>query len=318
MTTRPLLTITLAASTAFIACARTDTGSFQGYVEGEYVYIGSGVPGRLERLLVTRGQRVEASVPLFQLESNQEAAALRQADQTLGAAQAQLADLQTGRRAAELEVIRAQFEQASASEKQSASQFARDTAQLEAGGISRMQLDASRTKHEVDAARVRELKGQLEVAELSARPEQIRAQTSQVAASRAMVDQTRWRLDQKQVVAAQAGAVVDTLFREGEWVPAGSPVVRMLPPANVKVRFFVPQPALSRFPIGGTLKIRCDGCAREVEATVSYVSTEPEFTPPIIYSNETRAKLVFMIEARPAVEDAPTLRPGQPVAVIAP
>jgi HlyD family secretion protein len=318
MKTRSLLPMTLAAAAAVTACARTDTGTFQGYVEGEFVYIGSGVAGRLERLLVARGQRIEAGTPLFQLEANQEAAALRQADQTLGAAQAQLADLQTGRRREELEVIRAQFEQATATEKQSASQLARDEAQLEAGGISRMQLDASRAKHEVDAARVRELKGQLEVAELAARPDQIRAQSSQVAATRAVVDQTRWRLDQKQVVAAQAGAVVDTLFHEGEWVPAGSPVVRMLPPANVKVRFFVPQPSLARFPVGGKLTLRCDGCAREVMATVSYVSTEPEFTPPVIYSNETRAKLVFMIEARPAPEDAAILRPGQPVEVVAP
>jgi HlyD family secretion protein len=118
------------------------------------------------------------------------------------------------------------------------------------------------------------------------------------------------------VVTPQAGAVIDTLFREGEWVPAGSPVVRLLPPANVKVRFFVPEGSLTLFPVGKRLTVRCDGCAAAVESTVSYVSTEPEFTPPIIYSNETRAKLVFMIEARPAAEGASALRPGQPVEVV--
>jgi HlyD family secretion protein len=214
-------------------------------------------------------------------------------------------------------VVRAQLEQARAAQTQSASQLARDTAQLEAGGIARMQLETSRAKHDVDAARVRELERQLEVAELSGRPAQIRAQASQVAATRAAADQTRWRLDQKKVEASQAGLVVDTLFREGEWVPAGSPVVRMLPPSNVKVRFFVPQPSLGLVPVGRKLTVRCDGCPKAVAATVSYVSTEPEYTPPIIYSNDTRAKLVFMVEARPAVEDAQTLRPGQPVEVVA-
>jgi HlyD family secretion protein len=299
------------------ACSGTTPGTYQGYVEGEFVHVGSGVAGRLERLAVQRGQNVEANARLFDLESMQEGAAVKQAEEALAAAEAQLADMGTGRRTAEVDVVRAQLAQATAAERQSASQLARDTASLEAGGISQMQLEASRAKHDVDAARVRELRGQLEVAELSGRPEQIRAQESQVAAARAAAEQTRWRLEQTQMAAPQAGVVVDTLFREGEWVPAGSPVVRMLPPGNVKVRFFVPQPELNRVPIGQRVTIRCDGCtAAEVAATVSYVSTEPEYTPPIIYSNETRSKLVYMVEARPAAQDGPSLRPGQPVEVV--
>ena len=314
MTTRQFVTI--AAVAALPACSRRSPGTYQGYVEGEFVHVGSGVAGRHQRLLVARGQSVEASAALFELESDQEAAAVRQADEALLAAKAQLADLGKGRRRAEVEVVRAQLEQATAAEKQSATQLARDTAQLEAGGIPRMQVDASRARHDVDLARVRELRSQLEVAELAARPEQIRAQTSQVEATRAAADQTRWRLDEKRVAATQAGVVADTLFREGEWVPAGSPVVRILPPANVKVRFFVPQASLSLLPIGRKLTVRCDGCPRSVGATVSYVSSQPEFTPPVIYSNDTRAKLVFMIEARPDVEGASALRPGQPVEVV--
>jgi HlyD family secretion protein len=298
------------------ACSEGTPGRYQGYVEGEFVHVGSGVAGRLERLAVQRGQNVERNAALFDLESMQEAAAVKQADEALAAAEAHLADMGTGRRSAEVDVVRAQLAQATAAEKQSASQLARDTASLEAGGISQMQLEASRAKHDVDAARVRELQGQLEVAELSGRPEQIRAQESQVAAARAAAEQTRWRLEQTQMTAPQAGVVVDTLFREGEWVPAGSPVVRMLPPGNIKVRFFVPQPELYLVPVGQSVAIRCDGCVADVAATVSYVSTEPEFTPPIIYSNETRSKLVFMVEARPSLEDGPALRPGQPVEVV--
>src|SRR4051812_36883992 len=311
-----LLRTLCAAMTLFLGCSRNRPVTYQGYVEGDFVHVGAGVGGRLERLAVSRGQTVDANAMLFDLEATQEAAAVKQADEAVNVARAQLADLGTGRRGAEIEVVKAQLEQAAAAEQQSASQLARDTAQLEAGGIARAQLDASRARHEVDAARVRELRGQLGVADLPARPDQLRAQASHVAAARAAVDEARWRLEQKHVVSTRAGVVTDTLFREGEWVAAGVPVVRLLPREHIKVRFFVAQASLALFPVGRTLTIRCDGCAAPVEATVSYVSTEPEFTPPVIYSNETRAKLVFMIEARPAVASASALRPGQPVEIV--
>jgi HlyD family secretion protein len=298
------------------ACSNDRSGTYQGYVEGEFVHIGSAVGGRLEHLLVTRGQNVEAKAALFDLDSTEEAAAVKQADDSVNAAKAHLADMGTGRRSAEMDVVRAQLEQATAAEKQSASQLARDTAQLNLGGISQMQLDASRAKHDVDVARVRELKGQLQVAELSARPEQIAAQAAQVAASNAAADQARWRMDQKHITSAQAGLIVDTLYREGEWVPPGAPVVKMLPPGNLKVRLFVPQSALSQLPIGHSVSVRCDGCASGVSGEVTYVSTEPEFTPPIIYSNENRSKLVFMVEVRPAATNGVALHPGQPVEVV--
>jgi HlyD family secretion protein len=307
------------AMTAVCAtCAKDGPATYQGYVEGEFVHVAAGAGGRLERLFVERGQTVQADAPLFQLEASQETAAVRQADETAAAARAHLADLQTGRRSTEIEVIRAQREQAVIAEQQSASQLERDVAQFDAGGIARAQLDESRMRHEVNTARVRELTAQLAVADQSARPEQIRAQSSQIAAADAVRDQTRSRLDEKRLTAMQAGLIVDTLFREGEWVPPGSPVVRLLPPANVKIRLFIPQPSLSLFPVGARLAIHCDGCPTDVAAAVSYVSTEPEFTPPIIYSNETRAKLVFMIEARPTDDGGRALRPGQPVTVTRP
>ena len=103
--------------------------------------------------------------------------------------------------------------------------------------------------------------------------------------------------------------------RVGEWVPAGNPVVQMLPPQNLKVRFFVPEAAIASLAPGRTIAIHCDGCAADVPARITYVSREAEYTPPVIYSNESRTKLVFMVEARPALAAAPKLQPGQPVAV---
>ena len=110
--------------------------------------------------------------------------------------------------------------------------------------------------------------------------------------------------------------MTDTLYRQGEWVPAGNPVVKLLPPLNVKVRFFVPETIVGGLASGRAVSIHCDGCPADVPATLTYVSNDAEFTPPVIYSNETRSKLVFMIEARPSVENAAKLRPGQPVSVM--
>ncbi len=296
-------------------CSAEKSQGYQGYVEGEYVYLASPLGGRLERLMVQRGQKVEADTALFKLEAVDEAAAKRQADDQLKAAQAQLADLRLGRRAPEVDVVKAQLAQAQAAQAQAAQQLKRDEAQFEVGGIARAQVDDSRANLEIKAAHARELMEQLRVSRLPARGEQIRAQDAQVAAARAAADQLAWRLGQKEVASAQAGLVVDTLYREGEWVPGGSPVVRMLPPANVKLRFFVPEAIVGGLQPGRKVTLHCDGCAANIPATVSYIADAPEYTPPVIYSNETRAKLVFMVEARPAPEHAAALRPGQPVTV---
>jgi HlyD family secretion protein len=308
--------LALAALLALAGCSDDKTPAYQGYVEGEYVHVASPVGGRLERLAVQRGQLVEAKALLFELEADQETAAKQQADEQLKASEAQLADLKLGRRNPEVDVARAQLAQARAAEAQAEQQLKRDEAQFKAGGIARAQLDDSRANYEIKAARSRELAGQVEVTRLPAREDQIRAQDAQVAAARAASSQSGWRLDQKRVAATQGGLVVDTLYREGEWVPAGSPVVRMLPPKNVKVRFFVPEAVAGALKPGRDAVVRCDGCGADIAAKVSYISPAPEYTPPVIYSNETRAKLVFLVEARPALENASRLRPGQPVAVV--
>ncbi len=294
-------------------CAEAPRDAFQGYVEGEFVDVSAAEPGRLVRLTAERGGQAEAGAPLFALESDLEAAVRRQAREQLAAAEAAWKDLQSGKRPEELEVLRAQGAAAEAEARRAEGERTRDEAQFEAGGISQAQLERSRAAAEVAAARVRELTGQLGVAELPAREDQIRAQAAQVAAAKAAVEQAEWRLGQKAVAAPVSGLVFDTLYREGEWVAAGRPVVRMLPPENRKVRFFVPETELGRLSVGQEVALRCDGCAGTIPARVTYVSTEAEYTPPIIYSNETRAKLVFMAEAKPL--GAAELHPGQPAQV---
>jgi HlyD family secretion protein len=111
---------------------------------------------------------------------------------------------------------------------------------------------------------------------------------------------------------------VDTLYVQGEWVNAGAPVVSVLPPANLKVKFYVPEPRVGSVKVGQRIQVSCDGCGNAIGATVSFVAPQAEFTPPVIYSRESRAKLVFLVEARPAPEDAARLHPGQPVDVTLP
>jgi len=298
------------------ACSHPPSGTYQGYVEGEFVYLASSQAGQLTGLSVARGQIAAADAPVFALEAQNEIDAVAQARQQLHAAQAQQADLLTGKRRPEVDVVAAQLEQAQADAARAETQYRRDQAQYQAGGIAKSQLDDSGAAAASAAAHVRELEKQLEVVRLPGRGEQIRAQDAQVRAAQAALAQAQWKLDQKSVRAPHPGLVYDTMYRSGEWVPAGSPVVRMLPPENIKVRFFVPEQAVGALAPGRAVRIRCDGCAAEVQAAVSFVSDQAEYTPPVIYSNDTRAKMVFLVEARPQPADAARLHPGQPVVVV--
>ncbi|MDR2244447.1 MAG: HlyD family efflux transporter periplasmic adaptor subunit [Burkholderiales bacterium] len=297
------------------ACAEKTAETYQGYVEGEYIYIASPLGGRLDLLAVRRGMTVEDGAPLFALESEKENAALQQAQAQLATAQAQLSDIKTGRRLPEVQVIEAQLAQAQAQAKQAAIQAERDEKQWAIGGIAEAQRDDSRSRFEAAAARVRELSHQIEVARLPNRAQQIKAQEAQVAAMQAALEQADWALRQKTVSALKSGDVVDTLYREGEWVAAGAPVVKLLPPQNIKIRFFVPETKVGALERGQAVRLVCDGCAAPVDATITYISDRVEYTPPVIFSNESRAKLVFMIEAHPEPDDARLLHPGQPVSV---
>ncbi|MCC8395895.1 HlyD family efflux transporter periplasmic adaptor subunit [Paraburkholderia sp. MMS20-SJTR3] len=312
---RSPLAAVLALCIVCAGCSREPTNSWQGYVEGEFLYLASSQAGQLTELSVSRGQTVANDTPLFALEARNETEAVAQANQQLQAARAQLADLTTGKRPPEVDVTRAQLVQAEADAARAATQYRRDEQQLRVGGIAQSQLDESRANALSSAARVRELQSQVVVAHLPGRSEQIRAQRAQVDAALAQLGQAQWKLDQKSVRAPHGGLVFDTMYRSGEWVPAGSPVIRLLPPENVKVRFFVPEAVVGSLAPGRRVTIRCDGCAADVPAVLSFISNEAEYTPPVIFSNESRSKLVFMVEAKPQTADAPKLRPGQPVTV---
>jgi HlyD family secretion protein len=311
-----LLTLSLMALLLFLAgCAHQPTNTYQGYVEGKFVYVASPQAGRLDRLSVARGDTIDANHPLFTLDQEPEASAEAQAREFLRADEARLADLRTGKRPPEKDVIAAQLATAKVEHQKAVDLLESYESQYAAGGVPMTDLISARAAVDADAAIVREYQSNLVVAALPGRDEQLKAQANQIAADRASLAQATWKLQQKEIASPRNGLVFDTLYREGEWVAAGNPIVQLLPPENIEVRFFVPEPIVGKLKVGQPITVHCDGCAADVAANITFISNQVEYTPPVIYSNENRAKLAFMVIAKPEPDRATALHPGQPLEV---
>jgi HlyD family secretion protein len=308
------LTATALLSLALVACTPEKPASLPGYIEADYTRVASPIAGRLIALQVVKGQEVAAGVPLFALDTDEEKAAVDQAAAQLKHQNATVADLTKGKRREEIAVLEAQERQAAAQLSLSQADLHRQQALADKGFISAAGLDGLRTRVDADTGKLAETRANLQVARLAARSDTRTAAEADVAAARAALAQNQWKLDQKSIRAPLAAHVDDTLYRVGEWVPAGSPVISLLAPGALKLRFFAAQAMLSRFAPGTAITARCDGCGAPFTARVSYVAKSPEYTPPVIYSQENRARLVFLVEAVP---DKPaTLVPGQPVDIL--
>ena len=297
------------------SCSETSTDYFQGYVEGEYVLVASPLAGRLESLAVSRGQNVLNGEPLFVLEHAREQAAVSEAEQGVARAQNILADLGKGKRPSEISAIEARLQQARTAYDLSRDEFERRQSLFRTDSVPKEELDRARTEMVRNASMVAEVQAELETARLAARSDLLDAARSDLDAAQARLQQARWQLDQKSQAAPAAGLVFDTFFREGEFVPAAYPVLSLLPPLNVKIRFFVPEALLGGLAVGRKVSITLDGRPAPLQAEITYISPRAEYTPPVIYSRQTRAKLVFMVEAVPDTDTAAGLHPGQPVDV---
>src|SRR5215472_4823230 len=304
---------------ALTACGADKERPLQGYVEGEYVRVGAPFAGTLEKLSVQRGDQIATGAPLFALEQENEVAVRKQAEQELRSAEARLENLKTGKRAPEVKTVEEQLRQAEASRELSQANLKRQEALYKSGFISSAALDDVRTKLKSDEASVAQLKASVATANLpGGRPDEIRAAQADADAARQALAQADWRLSQRAIESPQTARVNDTYYVVGDFVPAGNPVVSLLPAANVKIRFYVPEPMLARVKLGQAVSYACDGCTGPMSATVSFIADRAEFTPPVLYSRENRAKLVFLVEARVAQDVASRLNPGQPVDVTLP
>jgi HlyD family secretion protein len=305
----------LLATALLAACGEKAQAPFPGYVEAEYVRLAAPISGTLAKLHMNRGDQAAASAAAFVLEQESERAARQEATYRVARAQDDLANLRQGKRPDELAAIRAQLAQGQAALELSSAELARSNRLVAQQFLSPASLDQARAAVARDQGRVNELNAQLRQAMQGARSPEISAAEQEVKAAQAQLDQAGWRVDQKTQRTPVAGEVTDVLYREGEWVPAGAAVLTLLPPANIKARFFLPQKQLGALAIGQDVRLQCDGCGAPIPAKVSFIAREAEYTSPIIYSKENRANLVFMVEARPSLQDARRLHPGQPLEV---
>ena len=305
----------LPALLAFAACSEPARDYYPGYVEADYVRLASPIAGTLAQLYVKRGDTVAAAAPAFVLEQENERAAHAEAQSRLARAQASLADLNKGKRSDELAVVQEQTLQAEAALKLSQAELAREGKLVAERFVAPARLDELRAAVARDRARVGELQAQLRVARLGGRIDALAGAEQDVKTARAQLEQADWRLAQKSIKVPINAQVADVLYRPGEMVPAGTPVVSLLAPEYLRARFFVPEAALGALRLGQDVTLSCDGCKAPVAAKISFIAREAEYTAPLIYSKENRATLVFMIEARPAPDAAAGLHPGQPLEI---
>jgi len=288
---------------------------YQGYVEGEYVLIGPEESGRIDTLMVRRGDQVEAGTPLFRMESQDASAQRAEAAARLAQAEAQLADrMRSGRRPPEIAVVEAQIEEARATLKEAQLEFARQEQLAKREFASASKAEATRAARDRARARLEALEQELKVARLPARSDDITAAERNVEAAKASLAHADWRLARRTIVAPANGLIDDTLRYPGESAAPSAPVISLLPPENRTIRFFIPQALRSSLNVGDKVGVSCDGCPEGLKAEISFIASDVEFTPPIIFSVETRDKLVFMVQARP-LSAAESLHPGQPADV---
>jgi HlyD family secretion protein len=306
---RPILILIVLLAAAVLLWRLLSGGDHErtlsGYIEGENLYLAAPVAGTVGSIAAVEGQRVGAGTPLFTIDPATLSAQSEQARARVTEAGTQIASAQANASQAQADIAAAAAD---------ADRARRDLNRLLA---VRGDDPAAVAGKDIDAAQaaVREANARLKAARDNAE-----ARRALVAAARAQTEQARSgvrevaiRVGQLTPVAPGPARVEEVFFQPGEWVNANQAVVSLLPDDRVKVRFFVPEQEAARYRPGRTIRFSCDGCAAGLTARISYVSPRPEFTPPIIYSRDSRDRLVFMVEARAAKADR--LMPGLPVDV---
>ena len=288
--------------------------TFQGYVDADYLRIAAPEAGWLTAVPVVNGAQVDAGAPLFSLDDALQRATVAQAGATLSRAESDLADLLKGARPEEIASVEAQLAEAEATLELARQQLVRQEALARTRVASEQTLDQARAAAEQAEARRNRIRADLATARLPARADRIAAARAAVEAARAALEQADWHLTQRRVTSPAAGVIDDVVRRSGEWVPGSGTVISLLPRDATKVVFYVPEPRRNAVRLGETVAVECSGCPPALTARVSRIAQEAEYTPPVIYSRETRAKLVWRIEA--VLADMPGApAPGQPVSV---
>jgi HlyD family secretion protein len=306
---------TLIILLSLFSCGRSSS-AYQGYIEGRYTYISSYSSGYLQNLWVSRGNRVQEKQKLFNLNPYPEQAQLTQALAQFRATEQSLQNLIQGQRSTIVTAFDAQLKKAKADLALAKITLKRREDLFKQGAIAKAELDDAQTNYQSTQQKVNESNANLDEAKLGSRTHLIEAQRETLKAAGADVERLQWIVNQKSGFSPKNALVYDTFFRVGEFVNPGQPVLALLTPDNVKIVFFVPEPALSQLTLGEKIDFSCDGCRAKSIAKIDFISSQAEYTPPVIYSQNTREKLVFRVEAALEPETALDYHPGQPIRVI--
>jgi HlyD family secretion protein len=286
-----------------------------GYMEADLVLVGSEQGGRVLELSVEEGDSVKRGDPVFTLESEEQEAAVATARSRVQEAEARLADAKAQlQRPGEIEVLEASLAQAKAMLQVATNNLDRARSLFDKGWITKAQLDDAIAQHDRNEAAVAEAEKRINAAKLPGRSDMIDAAAANVEAARHALAETEKSLGKRKVFAPATGSVEEVYFRPGEVVNAGQAVVALLPPRNLKVRFFVAEPMRAKLQVDQRIALSCDGCPPDLHAKINFIARDAEFTPPVIFSREQREKLVYLVEARPE-GPATELTAGQPVTV---
>jgi HlyD family secretion protein len=273
MNVKPLLGLALILVVA--GCEKPHQGQWLGYAEGDTAFVAAPTAGWVTDLKVKRGDWVKKGDLLFVLDNTSQTASRDQALAQISEAQSQRASS-----AASLDLAKRQLD--------------RQKGLMQTSATSKQAYDQAKSAYDAAVA-------------------QLAAIDAQEAQAKATLSNAAYQLSQRQIVALTTGRVQDVYFRQGEYAPAMTTVVSVLPPENVYVRFFVPEQQFSRIKLGQKVKVHCDACGDGYVATIAFIASQQEYTPPVIFSNQSRAQLVFKVEAR--AEGGLKLNPGQPVDV---
>ena len=308
--------VVLLLALALAAFGEGDSARVQGWIEADLVFVGPDEAGRVETLSASEGDTISVGAPLFSVDADLQVADVRTASAQVAEARARLSRLEAAQqRKEEVAVLQAQQRRAESAVALSDVDLERQQTLAAKGIASTAQLDIAKANSARDKAALEEVKRQITVAQMASRDEDIAASRESLVAAQARQVASETKLTRRKVAAPVTGTVQQIYYRPGELVPAGRPVVSLLPPGNIKVRFFIAEAMLPKLKLGDVVQVTCDGC-KPIAAKVTFMARAAEYTPPVIYSLEERTKLVFMVEARTDTPEG--LRVGQPVSVALP
>lgn len=302
--------LALLAGLSLAACSDAPDDTLYGYAEGDFRLLAPETPGTITDILASEGERVTEGTLLFRVNDTAERLAVTAAEARLAATEAQFDDAAAGGREPEIAAARDQLNQARATQTQANEDLARARELFGRGIIPRARLDDAEAAAASANARVGELRERLTLAQLPARENQLRALAANISAAEADLARARDQLARRQITAPEDGRIERQIRYEGELAGPSAPVLRFLANGGVHGLIFLPEERLGELRVGSSITLNCDGCADAMAGEIVFIAGEPEFTAPILYSDNERHRLLYRAEVR-FDGDAPP--PGTPL-----